>query len=71
MPEAAERYCYYHRGHFIPECWGGAIYGPERCTCPKGLEALPSMAKRIRELEQRVAALEAVVKDHLTTDRPE
>lgn len=42
---------------FLPGCMGGAVYGPERCTCPK-----PVRAKKVAlALEERVERLEALV----------
>jgi len=41
---------------FIPGCMGGAVYGPERCTCNRE-KSRARLAERVEELESQVRGL--------------
>lgn len=42
--------------YHVPDCWGGAIYGPEVCYCDREKEA-QSLEDRVSELERQVSRL--------------
>jgi len=48
--------CYMYKGHYIPGCMGGAVYGKRGCTCEK-----KTNGDRIAELEAEVAKLRAII----------
>ena len=41
----------------IPGCMGSAVYGKDGCTCPEP----PMPAKRVGEIEDRLAGIEAAL----------
>lgn len=55
MPECR---CRTIKGVHIPGCMGCAVYGHERCTCPKPVERRKDADARISALERRLLDLE-------------
>ena len=46
--------CYRSQGYHIPGCYGCAVYGHHRCTCPP--TDSPSLVARIERLERLLSA---------------
>lgn len=45
--------------YHLPGCIGGAVYGPNGCTCGP-MDRAPKESSLIKDLERRIAALEAL-----------
>lgn len=44
---------------WLPECMGGAVYGPHGCTCPTGKNVSEELEDRVDQLEEQVKQLVA------------
>lgn len=48
--------CYWYKGHYIPDCYGGAIYGPEWCDCKTrkttAIERVIMLEKAVMEMSR-------------------
>lgn len=43
--------------YWLPECMGGAVYGPHGCTCPTDKNGHDDWEERIERLEEQVKQL--------------
>ena len=43
--------------YWLPECMGGAVYGPHGCTCPAGENGSEDIEERVERLEKQVKQL--------------
>lgn len=62
--------CKYERdeqgnSYWLPQCMGGAVYGPDGCTCDEtrmviedALELLPRIVERLQDIEERLSIIE-------------
>lgn len=57
------RRCRFEEGAWIPECWGGVIYGKNGCYCNRA-DPLKALERRVARLEKLLANKSTVVSDY-------